>query len=116
MARKGSQLKRFKESLSAVTQGKHAVRKKRTLSEKDPERKEKLRHVEEQFNAFDTKFTRSKHEVFGRKLKGKVGKPGLSRGLGEQRVHSLLWSEAYVAEKDGFDERATPEESHGRRR
>ena len=116
MPKKGSQLKRFKHSLSTITQKGHGRRKHKILPEKDQERNDKLKRVEEQFNAFDTKFTRSKHEVFGRKLKGKVGKPGLSRGLGEQRVHSLLWSEAYVAEKDGFDERATPEESHGRRR
>jgi nucleolar protein 14 len=86
MARKGSQLKRFKESLSAITHGKHAGRKRKTLSEKDPERKDKLMHIEQQFNAFDTKFTRSKHEVFGRKIKGKSGKPALTRELGEEKV------------------------------
>jgi nucleolar protein 14 len=92
MAKKGSQLKRFKESLSAVTQGTKAGPRRKTLSEKDPERKEKLKHIEQQFNAFDTKFSRSKHEVFGRKVKGKSGKPALSRELGEERVTSLgLW-------------------------
>jgi len=90
MAKKGSQVKRFKESLSAVTQGQKAARRRRTLSDKDPERKEKLKHIEQQFNAFDTKFTRSKHEVFGRKVKGKTGKPALSRELGEEQVPSSV--------------------------
>jgi nucleolar protein 14 len=86
MAKKGSHLKRFKESLSSVTRPSHANRKRKQIPDKDLERPEKLRRIEEQFNAFDTKFTRSKHEVFGRKVKGKTGKPGVNRELGEQSV------------------------------
>lgn len=52
----------------------------------DPDRADKLKAIEGQFNSFDTKFTRSKHEVFGRKVKGKVGKPAVNRELSEQRV------------------------------
>lgn len=86
MAKKGSHLKRFKESLSSITRTGQANRKRKQIPDKDPERPEKLRRIEEQFNSFDTKFTRSKHEVFGRKVKGKTGKPGISRELGEQSV------------------------------
>jgi nucleolar protein 14 len=89
MAKKGSQLKRFKESLSTITRPGQAKRKRKLIPEKDPERGDKLKRIEEQFNAFDIKFTRTKHEVFGRKVKGKVGKPGVSRELGEQSVCSL---------------------------
>lgn len=89
MAKKGSQLKRFKESLSTITRPGQAKRKRKLIPEKDPERGDKLKRIEEQFNAFDTKFTRTKHEVFGRKVKGKAGKPGISRELGEQSVCSL---------------------------
>ena len=88
MAKKGSQLKRFKESLSKITRPGQTKRKCKLIPEKDLERGDKLKHIEEQFNAFDTKFTRTKHEVFGRKVKGKVGKPGISRELSEQSVHS----------------------------
>jgi nucleolar protein 14 len=89
MGKKGSHLKRFKESLSSITRPGQTKRKRKQIPDKDPERAEKLRRIEEQFNVFDTKFTRSKHEVFGRKVKGKTGKPGISRELGEQSVPCL---------------------------
>lgn len=86
MAKKGSQLRRFKESLSSVARPGKPKRNHKQVSQKDPDRTEKLKRIEEQFNAFDTKFTRSKHEVFGRKVRGKVGKPGASKETGEQFV------------------------------
>jgi len=86
MGKKGSQLRRFKESLASVVRPTTGKRKKRAFSDKDPERAEKLRQIEGQFNAFDAKFTRSKHEVFGRKVKGKASKPGISKALSEQKV------------------------------
>jgi len=86
MGRKGSQLQRFKDSLASVTRPTTGKRKKRTFSEKDPERTAKLKQIEGQFNVFGAKFTRSKHEVFGRKVKGNAGKPGMSKALGEQNV------------------------------
>ena len=89
MTKKGSHLKKFKESLSSVTRPGVAKRKRRQVTDKDPDRSEKLKRIEEQFNSFDTKFTRSKHEVFGRKVKGKSGNYGLSRELGEQRVFKI---------------------------
>jgi nucleolar protein 14 len=89
MTKKGSHLKKFKESLSSVTRSGVAKRKRRHVGDKDPDRGEKLKRIEEQFNPFDTKFSRSKHEVSGRRVKGKVGKPGISRELGEQKVFKL---------------------------
>ena len=86
MAKKGSHLKRFKESLSSITRPGNSKRKRKQIPDKDPERNEKLKRIEEQFNSFDTKFTRSKYEVSGRKVKGKLGKPGVSRELNEQNV------------------------------
>jgi nucleolar protein 14 len=93
MGKKGSQLRRFKESLSSIARpGGPAKRRKKTFSEKDPGRADKLKAIEGQFNTFDTKFTRSKHEVFGRKVKGKTGKPAANRELSEQRVVVLGFS------------------------
>jgi nucleolar protein 14 len=93
MGKKGSQLRRFKESLASITRPDGPTkRRKKTFSEKDPERADKLKAIEGQFNTFDTKFTRSKHEVFGRKVKGKTGKPAANRELSEQRVVVLGFS------------------------
>jgi hypothetical protein len=60
-------------------------RRKKTFSEKDPERADKLKAIEGKFITFDTKFTTSKDEVFGRKVKGKTGKPAANEELSEQR-------------------------------
>jgi hypothetical protein len=90
MGKKGSQLQRFKQSLAAIARPTAAHRKKRSFSDKDPERAEKLKQIEGQFNAFDTKFARPKHEVFGRKGKGTVSKPGVSKDLSEQKVFGNL--------------------------
>src|SRR5271170_212600 len=103
MGKKGSQLKRFKESLSTIAKSSHAKRKRKQIPVRDPERNEKLKKIEEEFNSFDTKFTRSKHDIFGRKVKGKTGKPGLSREIGEQEVTSVHLSVLIVEEKC-FDE------------
>jgi flagellar motor protein MotB len=86
MAKKRSQLQRFKESLSSITKPSNRKSKKGSAKQSDPDRTERLKQVEEQFNSFDTKFTRSKYEVSGRKVKGKVGKPGINKELSEQIV------------------------------
>jgi len=90
MAKKGSHLRRFKESLTTITRPANAKRNRKQVPEKDGDRAEKLKRIEEQFNAFDTKFTRLKHEVFGRKIKGKAGNPGISREVGEQNVSPFI--------------------------
>jgi hypothetical protein len=91
MAKKSSHLKRFKESLSKITKPDHRKKIRKSVPDRDPDRAEKLKHIEEQFNAFDTKFTRSKHDVFGRKVKGKKGKPGESRERAEQEVNPPIY-------------------------
>jgi nucleolar protein 14 len=99
MAKKGSHLKRFKESISKITKPDHKKKIRKNIPERDPDRAEKLKRIEEQFNAFDTKFTHSKHDVVGRKVKGKTGKPGISRERGEQEVTSIRPTVAYCRGK-----------------
>jgi hypothetical protein len=38
------------------------------------------------FNPFDVKTTNQKHQVLGRKITGAVGKPGVSKQIGEEKV------------------------------
>jgi nucleolar protein 14 len=104
MVKKGSHLKRFKESLSKITKPDHRKKIRKSIPERDPDRAEKLKRIEEQFNAFDTKFTRSKHDVLGRKVKGKTGKPGISRERGEQEVTPVLPTMSYFVEEKCVDE------------
>ena len=109
MAKKGSQLKRFKESLSSIVKPGKPKRSRKQVSQKDPDRTDKLKRIEEQFNVFDTKFTRSKHEVFGRKVKGKVGKPGASKEAGEQLVCPFISKHLYLEEENCFDRETASE-------
>ena len=95
MGKRGSHLKRFKESVSKITNLDHRKKAGKTIIDSDLERAEKLKRIDEQFNAFETKFTRSKHDVFGRKVKGKTGKPGISRERGEQDVAPIRGTMAY---------------------
>ncbi|KAG8800954.1 nucleolar complex protein 14, partial [Serendipita sp. 399] len=54
-------------------------------------RAEKLRELHEKFNPFDVKVEKLKHDVGGRKIKGTLGRPGLSKQAGiEQRKKTLL--------------------------
>ena len=87
-SKKGSQLRQFKESLSAVTKpGEVGKKKKNQLRPtKQADRSDKLKTIEEQFNKFGTKFQRSKYEVVGRKVKGQTGKHEISKELAEQKV------------------------------
>src|ERR1700721_3376910 len=74
MGKKGSQLQAFKSSLAAITRPTNAKRrqnKQGAETHSDPDRNQKLKSIEQQFNAFETKFTRTKHEVVNRKVKGK---------------------------------------------
>ncbi|GJJ07321.1 hypothetical protein Clacol_001522 [Clathrus columnatus] len=100
---KGSQLKQLKSALSdAGLSRKNIVKssgKKRKRTENavvPPERdkqkaEQKLREIHERLNPFDTKVTKLKHDVGGRKLKGVTGKPGQSKQAGiEQRNKTLL--------------------------
>jgi len=42
-------------------------------------------------NPFELKFTKQKHEVLGRKLKGVKGKPGVTRKRAEETVSKLYY-------------------------
>ncbi|KAF8659134.1 hypothetical protein AX16_001904, partial [Volvariella volvacea WC 439] len=98
---KGSQLTQLKSALSkAGITGQPQNTKKRKRSappEKDKAKKAaKLEEIHKRLNPFDTKVTKLKHDVGGRKIKGVVGKPAVSKQAGiEQRKKTLLkeWSE-----------------------
>jgi len=44
--------------------------------------------IHEQFNQFDVKITKLKHDVRGRRLKGVVGKPTATKQAGIEQVFS----------------------------
>ncbi|KAJ7849826.1 nucleolar protein 14 [Mycena olivaceomarginata] len=93
---KGSQLSQLKSALSqaGVTgQQQSGKKRKRTNSqEKDKEKRAaKLDEIHKKLNPFDTKVTKLKHDVGGRKVKGVTGKPSQSKQTGlEQRKKTLL--------------------------
>jgi nucleolar protein 14 len=82
---KGSQLSQLKSALNkagiAGGNPKGTKRKRSTPpSEKDKEKKAaKLAEIHRRLNPFDTKVTKLKHDVGGRKLKGVTGKPAKSK-------------------------------------
>lgn len=93
---KGSQLSQLKSALSQAglaKQPQNGKKRKRTpLDEKEKERKAaKLREIQQKMNPFDTKVTKLKHDVGGRKIAGVVGRPAQSKQAGiEQRKKTLL--------------------------
>lgn len=92
----GSQLSQLKTALAqAGLTGQNQSGKKRKRStplEKDKEKKAaKLEEIKQRLNPFDTKVTKLKHDVGGRRLKGITGKPAKSKQAGiEQRKKTLL--------------------------
>ncbi|KAG6832346.1 hypothetical protein H0H87_001810 [Tephrocybe sp. NHM501043] len=93
---KVSQLSQLKTALSkAGVTGKPEQGKKRKRSgsvDKDKEKRAtKLEEIHKRLNPFDTKVTRLKHDVGGRKVKGVSGRPAQSKQAGlEQRKKTLL--------------------------
>ncbi|KAG6859312.1 hypothetical protein C0993_004134, partial [Termitomyces sp. T159_Od127] len=93
---KGSQLTQLKTALSkaGVTgQQQQGKKRKRTGSvDKDKEKRAaKIDEIHKRLNPFDTKVTKLKHDVGGRKVKGVFGKPAQSKQAGiEQRKKTLL--------------------------
>ena len=94
---KGSQLAQLKSALSEAglsrkPQSKTSRKKRKRStavapSEKDKDKvAKKLREIHEQLNPFDVKVTKLKQDVGGRKLKGVVGRPGLSKQAGIEQV------------------------------
>lgn len=90
---KGSQLTQLKAALhkaglTGQTNGKK--RKRSAPVEKDKERKAaQLDEIQRRLNPFDTKVTKLKHDVGGRKLKGVTGKPAKSKQAGLNRVRTF---------------------------
>lgn len=93
---KGSQLSQLKSALNqaGITGNTHGTKRKRSnsVNEKDKAKREsKLAEIQQKLNPFDTKVTKLKHDVGGRKLKGVTGKPAQSKAAGlEQRKKTLL--------------------------
>lgn len=99
-----SQLKRLKSSLreNGIV-GPQKSKKQKKQANKDESFKEgriqrnsALQHIREQFNPFEIKApARNKYEftnnktVGGRVTKGVVGRPGVTKGLGEEKVWLL---------------------------
>ncbi|KAF8681461.1 Nop14-like protein [Rhizoctonia solani] len=95
---KTSQLKQLKSALSSAGLSRNSQPQKHkkkksgegTAIEK-AKKAAKLEAIQRRLNPFDERVTRLKHDVGGRKLKGVVGKPAVSRQAGlEQRKKTLL--------------------------
>ncbi|CEL59285.1 putative nucleolar complex protein 14 OS=Schizosaccharomyces pombe (strain 972 / ATCC 24843) GN=nop14 PE=1 SV=1 [Rhizoctonia solani AG-1 IB] len=95
---KTSQLKQLKSALSSAGLSRNSQPQKHkkkksgegTAIEK-AKKAAKLEAIQRRLNPFDERVTRVKHDVGGRKLKGVVGKPAVSRQAGlEQRKKTLL--------------------------
>lgn len=53
--------------------------------------KDRLKDMDKKsLNPFEVKFTRQKHDVLGRKMKGIKGKPGLTKLMSEENVSSVI--------------------------
>ncbi|TDL29366.1 Nop14-like protein [Rickenella mellea] len=93
---KGSQLNQLKAEISqaGLSRQSHSGKKRKrgTSHEVDKDKKaSKLLEINQKLNPFDVKVTKLKHDVGGRKIKGAVGKPTVSKQAGiEQRKRTLL--------------------------
>ena len=88
---KGSQLSQLKSALSQAGLAKQPQngkkRKRSQLDEKEKEKKAaKLREIQQKMNPFDTKMTKLKHDVGGRKIAGVMGRPAQSKQAGIEQV------------------------------
>jgi nucleolar protein 14 len=93
-----SQLKRLKESLrTAGVTGQQKPKKAKTKrntsiggNDSRVSRDQALQSIREEFNPFEVKKTKIKHEISGQgRVKGKEGRPGLSKSIGEEHVRLL---------------------------
>ncbi|OAD69877.1 hypothetical protein PHYBLDRAFT_115842 [Phycomyces blakesleeanus NRRL 1555(-)] len=98
----GSALKRLKNSLKAA--GVVGQQSKASRSKKDRKRgipsevgknevNQKLGLIRGEFNPFEIKVNRTKFDIVGRTVKGTVGKPTLSKQIGEDNRKKTLLSE-----------------------
>lgn len=87
-----SQLKRLKASLrtAGITRqqkSKKSAKKSATKNDSRLDRNVALQSIREEFNPFEVKTNRVKHNVLGRGVvKGAQGRPGLSKQIGEENV------------------------------
>lgn len=94
---KASALKRLKTSLK--TAGIVGPSSRASTSKKDRKKgnptyadvTRKLDIIKQQLNPFEVKTTRLKFDVLGRRVKGGVGKPGLTKQVGEDNVSLLFF-------------------------
>ncbi|KAI9266971.1 nucleolar protein 14 [Sporodiniella umbellata] len=93
----GSALKRLKKSLTSagvVGQQAKASRSKKDRKKGMPTERldldKKLNHIRGEFNPFEKKVQKEKFEILGRKMKGSVGKPTLSKQVGEENRKKTL--------------------------
>ncbi|KAI5847010.1 nucleolar protein 14 [Tricharina praecox] len=107
-----SQLKRLKASLrTAGVTGQQKPKKaktKRNASAADAKndsrvsRDQALQSIREEFNPFEVKKTKTKHEISGQgRVKGKEGRPGLSKSIGEEHRKRTLLVEMQKRNKVG---------------
>jgi nucleolar protein 14 len=101
----GSVLKKLRTQLKAAgiigqtknKDGKNSKNRKSGGKDNAGNRKPRTRELA---NPFETKLTRRKHEVIGQKIRGAVGKPGVSRKRGEEKVfrypNSFCFSNFFV--------------------
>ena len=92
-----SQLKRLKASLHAAgvignqKSKKDKQRNAKAAADARVDKNSKLQSIREEFNPFELKTTRVKHDVSGRgKVKGVQGRPGISKQIGEETVSAWL--------------------------
>lgn len=89
---KTSQLKQLKSALSSAglsrnsQSQKHKKRSGEGVAIEKAKKAAKLEAIQRRLNPFDERVTRVKHDVGGRKLKGVVGRPGVSRLAGLEQV------------------------------
>ncbi|EJD53655.1 Nop14-like protein [Auricularia subglabra TFB-10046 SS5] len=108
-----SQLKQLKAELAKAglarqsQPGGSKKRKRDASGEQDRDKKAaKLQNIHDRFNQFDTKVTKLKHDVVGRKLKGVTGKPSTSKQAGlELRKKTLLVEHAQKHHAGGIVDR-----------
>lgn len=88
---KGSQLLQLKSALNqaGLTQkpSNGKKRKRSVLEDKEKDKKAaQLKEIQRKMNPFDTKVTKLKHDVGGRKIAGMVGRPAQSKQAGIEQV------------------------------
>ncbi|KAG2186157.1 hypothetical protein INT43_002595 [Umbelopsis isabellina] len=124
----GSALKRLKNSLKTaglIGPGSRASTSKKNKKRGNPtevgkhDRADKLSLIKGEMNPFEMKVTNTKFEILGRKVKGAVGKPALTKQVGEDNRKKTLLNEMKNKGKVGgivdkrfgeSDSNLTPEE------